>query len=45
MTRVGKLLDIYDTVDDARLAFGTHAEIEDSRHPYLDGDASVSKNR
>jgi anti-sigma B factor antagonist len=45
MTRLGKLLDIYDTVDEARLAFGAHAEIEDSKHPYLDGDASVSKKR
>jgi anti-sigma B factor antagonist len=38
MTGLGKLLDIYDTVDDARLAFGTGTARAHSRHPYLDGE-------
>ena len=37
MTRLGALLDIYPTVEDARQAFGVSrdAEVTDSKHPYL----------
>ena len=37
MTRLGALLDIYATVEDARRAFGVSrdAEAMDSKHPYL----------